>query len=550
MLASGSIDDTKLTRILTQGKYLTAEDIQKAEIAMGERRIGFVDALIAERLATKDLLGQALAESFGLPYADLNSHPPTRDAVLKIPEAVARAHRVVVFKEENGRVILATDMPHEHLSEHDHFIPGKTATFAYALSEDIDAAFLHYRKAFQTRVAVLLKQGDAIAPKLFNELLEDAVSTRASDIHLEPQDENVLIRFRIDGVLHEVGRFPREHYESLLNRIKVSARLRTDEHFAAQDGAIRHERGSTTIDLRVSIAPMLEGEKVAIRVLAEYVRDFGLEELGLSPEHREFVEAAALRPFGMLLSAGPTGSGKTTTLYALVKHLNRPDINITTIEDPVEYQIVGINQIQVNPHTNLTFAEGLRSIVRQDPDVILVGEIRDRETAELSVNAALTGHLLLSTFHANDAVTAIPRLFDMGIEPFLLSSTLELIVAQRLIRKICESCRFGTEKPIEDILQSFPDSQPYLKERTTTMYRGKGCASCVYTGYRGRTGIFELLPATQEFRELILKKPSAQTLREFANQQNLQTLFADGMAKVRSGVTTLEEVYRVAPPLR
>jgi type II secretory ATPase GspE/PulE/Tfp pilus assembly ATPase PilB-like protein len=301
--------------------------------------------------------------------------------------------------------------------------------------------------------------------------------------------------------------------------------------------------------MRISILPTLNGEKVVIRLLSQYVRSFSFNDLGLSQHDQELLMKAINKPFGMILVTGPTGSGKTTSLYALLKLLNSPDVNITTIEDPVEYKMPGINQIQVNSQTNLTFAKGLRSIVRQDPDIILVGEIRDQETAETAVNAALTGHLLLSTFHANDAATAVPRLLDMDIEPFLLSSTLEVLIAQRLVRKICDQCRFSTSLSKEEVKKTIPaDVQKYFTGKHIVLYQGKGCASCGNTGFRGRTAIYEFIEVTPEIQELILQNPSTAQIWKIARKQGSVTLFEDGIEKVKNGITTLEELLRMAEP--
>lgn len=426
---------------------------------------------------------------------------------------------------------------------------GKKISLAYALIEGIEASFVHYQKPLETRFSKIINNKGRVAPELLGEIFDDALAYHASDIHFEPQIKEVLVRFRVDGVLHEAGRIPKEYYENILNRIKVQSGLRIDEHFAAQDGSLRYEKNATFVDLRTSIVPTVEGEKVVLRVLSAYVQGFSLADIGLSEVHQRLLEQAAEKPFGMILVAGPTGSGKTTTLYALLKLVNSPDVNITTIEDPVEYRVVGLNQIQVNPQTNLTFSKGLRSIVRQDPDIILVGEIRDEETAEISVNAALTGHLLYSTFHANDAATAIPRLLDMGIEPFLLASTLEVIVAQRLVRKICDHCKHSVTKPLSDF--NTPQLKPiatYFEGKSVNLYEGKKCDACGNTGYKGRTAIFEFIQITQEMQNLILKSPSTKEIWQLARKEGSKTLFEDGIDKVKAGITTLEELLRVAEP--
>ena len=545
------INEEKIKQILLSENYVTADDIKAAEDFSKAHRGSTLDYLFVQGLITKDLLGQAVAEFFKMPYADLNSHPPGRDQVLLIPETIAKNLRVVVFSQEDNKLTVSTDNPFAKdkiLLKLKKVFPGKKITLAYSLPEDIEAAFVHYRKPLETRFAKILKRHQRVAPEIIEEIFADALTFRASDIHFEPQEKEVVVRFRIDGVLREAGRIPKKHYENILNRIKVQAHLRIDEHLAAQDGAIRYFHKNNPIDMRISIAPTIDGEKITIRLLSQYVRSFTLGDLGLSPHDQQLIEEASKKPFGMILVTGPTGSGKSTTLYALLKILNRPEVNITTIEDPVEYKIAGINQIQVNPRTNLTFAQGLRSIVRQDPDIILVGEIRDKETAEISVNAALTGHLLLSTFHANDAATAIPRLLDMGIEPFLLASTLEIVVGQRLVRKICESCRYSLSARDIDLAKILPDYKYYFPQDDFTLYQGKGCKSCGGSGFSGRTAIFEFVKNTPEMQELILQNPSSRQIWELARKQGSRTFFEDGIDKVKNGITTLSELMRVAAP--
>lgn len=544
-------DDKTIKEILLKENYVTEEDIRNAEDFTKTHHTSFIEYLLQENLITKDLLGQAIAESFKVPYADLNSTPPSPEQVQKIPEEIAKKYRAVIFTEEKNKIVIATDNPGDAklLQELEKLFAGKKLSIVYSLTEDIDASFVHYQKPLETRFSKIIERKGRVAPELLEEIFDDALVYHASDIHFEPQQKNVVVRFRVDGVLYEAGRIPREYYENILNRIKVQSSLRIDEHFAAQDGSLRYEKDNTVVDLRTSIVPTIEGEKVVLRVLSAYVQGFSLGDLGLSPAHQELLEQAAKKPFGMILVAGPTGSGKTTTLYALLKLVNSPDINITTIEDPVEYKMLGVNQIQINPQTNLTFAKGLRSIVRQDPDIILVGEIRDEETAEIAVNAALTGQLLYSTFHANDAATAIPRLLDMGIEPFLLASTLEVIVAQRLVRKICDHCKHGVIKSTADF--KTPQLQsviPYIGEKSITLYEGKKCEACGHTGYKGRTAIFEFIHITPEMRNLMLHSPSTREIWQLARKEGSKTLFEDGVEKVKTGVTTLEELLRVAEP--
>ncbi|MFA5047429.1 MAG: ATPase, T2SS/T4P/T4SS family [Patescibacteria group bacterium] len=539
-----------LKELLVKENYISAEDMKQAEESAKFSRADVIDYLLGEDLITGDLLGQAIAESLGMPYADLNSNQPLKDQVLKVPEEIAKKFRIVLFHDKGQEWILTTDSLEikKLIVELKKLIPDKKVTLAYSLSEDIDESLMNYRKTLDTRFNRIIKEKGKVAPEILEEIFADAITYRASDIHFEPEETEVLIRFRVDGVLQEAGRLPKEYYENIVNRIKVKSHLRTDEHYAAQDGSLRYTNGDVWADMRISIAPTLDGEKIVIRLLSQYVRGFSLSDLGLSDNDQKIVEVAADKPFGMILVVGPTGSGKSTTLYALLKKLNTPDINITTIEDPVEYKIKGANQIQVNSQTGLTFSRGLRSIVRQDPDIILVGEIRDTETAEIAVNAALTGHLLLSTFHANDAATGIPRLLDMAVEPFLLASTLEIILAQRLVRKICDGCRVSRTYTQKEVAKSMPRYQKYFKGSSVTLYQGKGCPVCNGSGYHGRTAIFELISVTPELQDLILHRPSTKEIWDLAKKQGSHTLFEDGIDKVKTGLTTLEEVLRVASP--
>lgn len=540
-----------IINLLVREKYISEKEIKKAEKLAKKKNISLVTYLIENNYLNIDIIGQAIAEYFGIPYADLNSLPATTEQVRALPEDIAKRYRLVPFKYDDKTITIATDNPNQAglLELIMQLFPDRQVALAYALPANIDASLIYYQKPLETRLSNIIESKGRVAPELLEEIFNDALIYHASDIHFEPRHKNVFVRFRIDGVLHETGRIPKEYYENILNRIKVQSDLRIDEHFAAQDGSLQYEKDGAVVDIRTSIIPTVEGEKVVLRILSAYVRGFSLGDLGLSLTHQQVLEEAAKKPFGMILVAGPTGSGKTTTLYALLKLVNNPNINITTIEDPVEYKMLGVNQIQINPRTNLTFAKGLRSIVRQDPDIILVGEIRDKETAEIAVNAALTGHLLYSTFHANNAATAIPRLLDMGIEPFLLTSTLEVIIAQRLVRKICDHCRYSiTKKPEDFDMSQFRLVAPYFPDKSITLYQGKGCEICGHTGYKGRTAIFEFIRITPDMQNLILHSPSTQEIWQLARKEGLKTLFEDGIEKIKTGITTLEELLRVVEP--
>ncbi len=393
--------------------------------------------------------------------------------------------------------------------------------------------------------AEIARGSEASVVKVLDSLIEQACHSRASDIHIDPHANSVKVRIRVDGVLLESYSFPKELHAPLIARIKVLARLRTDEHQAAQDGRFRLILENSPIDVRVSIVPTYYGENAVLRLLSDKSSLFTLEAIGFSPEDQKKIMKAVRKPHGMILSTGPTGSGKTTTLYTLIKMLNKPEASIITIEDPIEYAIEGIEQIQVNPARGLTFADGLRSILRQDPNVIMVGEIRDTETAGIAVNTALTGHLLLSTLHTNDSATTLPRLLDMRIEPFLVASTVNIAIAQRLVRKICEKCKkekILTVAEKESLSGAFPK---HLVENIEKVFEGKGCEECNQTGYRGRTVIGEVLVVDEEIRQAMLRKVSASEIKQIAVKNGMTTMIEDGVRKIIAGDTTFQEVMRV-----
>lgn len=529
---------------ISEALYTQAKDKE----ANGGSSLSF---LYSQNAINQDLIGQAIAESLNVGYADLNSNVPDPELMDLLPGDVALEYRLVVFSSDDNQIVLTTDDPTVKglKSKISSVIKssGKSISLSYSLTEDIDVALRYYQKPLSDRLKDVIAAGGR-APDIVEMIFASAVEARASDIHMEPQDETVVVRFRIDGMMHIVGDMEPSLYEMVLNRIKVLSKLRTDKHQAAQDGSIRQVIDGQQVDLRVSIVPIFDGEKVVMRLLTQYAKDFSLTSLGISASNQEQLTKLSEKPFGMLIVCGPTGSGKTTTLYGVLKHLNRPEVNISTIEDPVEYKIRGVNHIQVNREADLTFAAGLRSIVRQDPDIILVGEIRDRETAEISVNAALTGHLLLSTFHANDSATAIPRLLDMGIEPFLLSSTLEALMSQRLVRTICESCKYSYTISTKELNAIDPRVSSMISGSSYRFYKGKGCSSCGFTGFKGRTSIFEIIQISPELQDAIMTEPTGQKIWQIAQSQGAKSMFEDGLEKVMSGHTTIEELLRVAEP--
>ena len=393
----------------------------------------------------------------------------------------------------------------------------------------------------------LAKGADISIISLVDCLIEEAQNSRASDIHIDPSNTGVKVRLRVDGVLQESYIFPKEIHAEVISRIKVISGLRTDEHQATQDGRFRLVFPGTEeyVDIRVSIVPTYHGENVVMRLLSDKAENYTLDMLGFSESDRAKIIKAIKKPNGMILATGPTGSGKTTTLYTLIKMLNKPEVSIVTLEDPIEYAVGDIEQIQVNHRTGLTFANGLRSILRQDPDIIMVGEIRDPETAAIAVNTALTGHLLLSTLHTNDAATTLPRLMEMQVEPYLVSSTVNICIGQRLVRQICEKCK--EEVPVSENLQASLSALPLAVpfEVGQKIYKGKGCSECNKSGYRGRVCINEVLVADTEVREAILHKASSADIKKIAVKNGMTTMLDDGFEKVRRGLTTIEEVLRV-----
>ncbi len=392
-----------------------------------------------------------------------------------------------------------------------------------------------------------LAKGEAAVSivKLVSLLVEEALENRASDIHIDPQRESLRVRYRIDGWLCCAYDLSKRFHNEIISRIKIMSGLRTDEHQAAQDGRFRANlEGHKSFDVRVSVAPTYYGENAVLRLLSEKAEEFTLASLGFGFENQKKIEEAVRKPYGMVLATGPTGSGKTTTLYTLLKSLNKPKISIVTIEDPVEYSIDGIEQIQVNARTSLTFSNGLRGILRQDPDIIMVGEIRDPETAGIAVNAALTGHLMLSTLHTNDAATTLPRLLDMKIESYLIASTVNAVIGQRLVRKICGNCK--SERKITSAeMNSLNGVVPArILERQGNFYYGQGCDQCGLTGYNGRIGIHEVLVPDAVIREAVLNRDTAGNLKKIAVEHGMKTIIEDGFSKAQEGITTIEEVLR------
>jgi type II secretory ATPase GspE/PulE/Tfp pilus assembly ATPase PilB-like protein len=560
-------DEQKLRATLVETKAVDQKELDAAVEFAEREKLSLSESLLQKDLISDENLGKLTADLLGFPFINLKGVAIPEETLKIIPEIVAKKQKVIAFERSSEGLKVAMGDP-ENL-EIKEFIEKKVGDEVlphFATERDITNALALYRpdikEEFADIIASAEKQAEGLekteAPvrKIVETIIEYGYQNRASDIHIEPHDEESVIRFRVDGVLHDVAKISKAIHPQVATLIKVMARLRTDEHLAAQDGKITYELEGEDLDIRVSIVPITEGEKIVMRLLSERARQFDLESLGLLGEDFKKVNGAIEKPYGMILAVGPTGCGKTTTLYAILKILNQRDVNISTIEDPVEYDIEGVNQIQVNPKTELTFAKGLRSIVRQDPDIILVGEVRDEETASIAVNSAMTGHLVLSTLHTNDAATTLPRLLDMKIKPFLVSSTINIIIAQRLVRKICQKCRVSKELKVENGKLKGSNYQlstinyqllqkHFGDKETIRIYHGKGCKVCQGTGYCGRIGIFEVLLMDDDIRQSVVEQKDSSTIQELAVKKGMTTMLDDGLQKVARGITTIEEVLRV-----
>ena len=515
--------------------------------------------MLPDSQLTDEQVGAVTASTLQVPFIVLSKLSIPKDVFRIIPEKIAHRQKAIAFARDADGVKVATANPgNQAFFASVAKKTGQRIHLYFATERDIETTLQTYKKVLQTTIDELLKEDihkamvtgleDPPVAKIVDVLIDGAYQDKASDIHIEPEEKDCLIRFRIDGVLRDVARVPKTLHDRIITRIKVLSSLRTDEHLSAQDGKMRLALTEEDLDIRVSIIPITGGEKAVLRLLSSRSRQYTLTDLGMSEGDLAKVTNAFNKSYGMILSTGPTGCGKTTSIYAITKILNTREKNITTIEDPVEYRIIGANQVQVNAKTNLTFANGLRSILRQDPNIIFVGEIRDNETAAIAVNAALTGHLVLSTLHTNDAATAIPRLTDMKIEPFLVASTVNVIIAQRLVRKICDACKTTNMMTTDELKHHIPAEaiKKHLGDTAeVTTYKGRGCNICHSTGYSGRVGIFEVLEVTKAIRQKITQRNDSDAIADEARKEGMSTMLDDGLDKVAKGVTTVEEVIRV-----
>ncbi len=557
-----------IAEIIQEKKGSSPEAIAELLQGQAEKGKSLATFLIQKEVMEEDDLLKALAAKLRIPYIkNLEAEGLDPSLVSKLPIAFSKKHKVVPVKMEDGVLTVATLDPlnYEPLDDLRLILGCREVRVVLSREREVLQAINRFYEqsadtpeemiqSLDTEVSDRLLQeleetqdlldvsDEAPVIKLVNLILFQAVKERASDIHIEPFQKELKVRYRIDGILYQRLNPPKRYQSAIISRLKIMAKLDIAEKRLPQDGRIPIKIADKDIDIRVSIVPTTFGERVVLRLLDKSSAHFGVEEIGLSRDMLQNLKDLINRPNGMLLVTGPTGSGKTTTLYASLSRINTPDKNIITIEDPVEYQLWGIGQIQVNPKIGLTFARGLRSVLRHDPDVILVGEIRDAETAEIAIQSSLTGHLVFSTLHTNDAASAVTRLVDMGIEPFLVASVIRAILAQRLIRVICPECKEGYI-PEAEALREIGIVPSQLERKM--VYQGKGCPACSETGYRGRTGIYEMLIVSEAIRHLIMKKADSTSICRKAIEEGMKTLREDGARKVVAGVTTLEEVVRV-----
>lgn len=553
----------KLGQMLINLGIISEEHLQKALDAQAESQERLGQILIKLGYISRESLQKVLATQFSMSTVSLAGYTIPDDVARLIPSELAWRHKIVPLKYKNNILTIAISDPLDLLATDNLRLILKCNVEAnLANEEEVRQALERYypRRAESvetivedlTEMDIILKEEERIeeeesveeAPiiKLVTLLILEAFRKRASDIHVEPMEHRFRVRYRIDGVLHEVPAPPKRLQGAVISRIKIMAGMDIAEKRLPQDGRIRITLMNRELDLRVSSLPGSHGESVVLRILDKSSLLLGLGELGFMEEDHATFENLIKMPNGIILVTGPTGSGKTTTLYAALNYINRPNRKLVTVEDPVEYQLTGINQVQVKPQIGLDFARGLRSILRQAPDVIMVGEIRDFETASVAVQAALTGHLVFSTLHTNDAPGAITRLIDMGVKPYLVSSGIQAIMAQRLVRTICENCKQSYQPTNEELLAINLKPEDF---KGVPLYRGAGCSGCSQTGYKGRKGIFELLVINDQLRELIFQKVSSVILRENARKMGMKTLREDGARKVLAGRTTIEEVLRI-----
>jgi type II secretory ATPase GspE/PulE/Tfp pilus assembly ATPase PilB-like protein len=542
--------------MLVEEKLITPEQLQNVLNIQREKGGKLSDIVVRERLVKPEELAVVLSIQLNVPLIDLKRHTAQPQALRLIPEEMARKHMLIPIDIVNNALLVVMADPEDIRTIEDIKVQVKMRVeIALGIRSDIERAInIYYRSS-----DAIVKQVSRFAPEpeekaedthvlpahtpiaeTLDLLILQAVKDRASDIHIEPQEERLRIRFRIDGILHDMFSFPLNIHSQLVSRVKILSEMDISEQRRPQDGQFAIKVQGNEVDIRTATMDTPYGERVSLRILDKSLALFTLPELGFQPDVLKKYRTMLKSPLGMILAGGPTGSGKTTTLYASINELDKNELNIMTIEDPIEYNFTNINQTQVNAKAGITFGSGLRSIMRHDPDVILVGEIRDRDTVDTAIQAALTGHLVLSSIHANDAVGVIFRLMDLDAEPASISTTLTGIISQRMVRRICPNCR-APYKPSEEELAAF---RKEMGDEKVTFYRGMGCNLCVNTGYRGRIGVFELLTMSESIRKLVRSNAGASEIAEQAITEGMITMRQDGMQKVKEGITSISEVMR------
>jgi len=589
-----NISDKTIKKLLLEHKKLSEAEVAKLEQASKQQKKSLQDVVLKRSIVSDEELAQWYASDSDIPYIQLDTKKIDPQLLNLIPERIARRYNAVLFGEEDGIKQLAIEDPGDIQAV--DFIQkqlGSKPALYVATKQNIASALDLYRGEMSSELTKVISEdieGESEQVEVSEEdvaedspiaqtatlLIEFAIKSGASDIHIEPREEYVQVRYRIDGVLKEADKLPKKVQAALTSRLKILANLKIDERRIPQDGRFKISQGGKMYALRVSTLPIADGEKVVMRILDETNKALSMEDLGFWGWSLKVINEAIIEPHGMILVTGPTGSGKSTTLFSVLSLLNDHTVNISTVEDPIEYKILGANQTQVNPKAGMTFASGLRALLRQDPNIIMVGEIRDGETADMGVQAALTGHLVFSTLHTNNAATCLPRLLDMGIEPFLISSTVRAVIGQRLVRQVCQECRVAyvpDDGVLEEIKKMFEISTAddfqkihelesvALKEgvnptdtelatdgkKILRLYRAseEGCDACGGNGYKGRIGIYEVLQNSQEIQHLIMENTTADAIQESSIKDGMVTMQMDGFIKALRGKTTIEEILRV-----
>ncbi len=569
MPADLSTQSNSLLDVLFSEHLINQAQYKEVKLKAATQGVSEEAVINSLRLINEDKLAETKARMLGVPYISLESTSFSPQALGFVSQAVVQRFNLIPFIYDDRTKTLSIAMGNPVDLDAISFVRQKTGlnikAFAASPSSVKQAIDMQYKQELVGQVGEALKETEDLkklktvdstqiaqiikeAPiaKIVSTILEYAVKSRASDVHIEPQDERVRVRYRIDGILYDRLSLPKSVQESVISRIKILSEMKIDEHRIPQDGRFNFKVEDKEVDLRISVLPAAHGEKVVMRLLRKSGGIPTLPELGLMGTALRNLETNMLRPHGIIIVCGPTGSGKTTTLYSVLNKINSPKVNILTLEDPVEYEMPGINQVQINPDVGLTFATGLRSFLRQDPNVILVGEIRDKETTDLAIQAALTGHLVFSTLHTSNASGALPRLLDLGAENFLLSSTINAIVGQRIVRKLCDTCKAKYVPPPQIIEEIKKELGQFMPQGEIVLFKAAGCGECGSTGFLGRIGIFEVLPITLKIADMILKRSDSNSLEKEAISEGMITMKQDGFLKVIKGVTTIEEVLRVA----